>query len=82
MFEPDKPKKAVYMAPSSGCMGVLLLQSKSKRITANPAFESINIVYTPSGDGGGDALELKDPSGVTVRFQAAEVFTTEEKLTR
>jgi hypothetical protein len=82
MFEPDKPKKAAYMAPSAGCMGVLLLQSKAKKISANPAFESLNILYTPSGEGGEDGVELKDPSGVAVKFQSAAAFSAEEKLTR
>jgi hypothetical protein len=82
MFEPDKPKKAVYMAPSAGCMGVLLLQSKAKKISANPAFESLNILYTPLGEGGGDGLALKDPSGVAIKFQSATAFGAEEKLTR
>eukprot|EP00980_Cylindrotheca_fusiformis_P006525 scaffold1384_cov116-Cylindrotheca_fusiformis.AAC.3 len=82
IFEPDIPKKAVYMAPSARCMGVLLLQSKSKKISANPAFESISIVYTPSGDNDGDGMIIKDPSGVNIRFQSAESFSAEEKVTR
>jgi hypothetical protein len=90
LFEPDKPKKAVYMAPSSGCMGVLLLPSKSRKISANPAFDSLNIIYTPSGEGGGDdveqkdpsSFEQKDPSGVSIKFQSADAFSAEEKITR
>ena len=82
IFEPDKPKKAVYMAPSASCMGVLLLQSKSKKLSPNPAIESLNIVYTPSEEGGGDGLILKDPSGLAVKFQSVGDFTAEEKVTR
>jgi hypothetical protein len=70
------------MAPSASCMGVLLLQSKSKKIFANPAFDSINIVYTPSGEDGGDGIVLKDPSGLSMKFQPVGDFIAEEKITR
>jgi hypothetical protein len=92
MFEPAPPKGSYYMAPSSNCMGVLLLPTtrKKKIITPNPVVESLNIVYTPSttsiegGSTGGSVgeMRLQDPSGVTIRFQSVADFTAEEKITR
>ena len=83
MFEPDKPRDALYMAPSPNCMGVLLLPSKKKKITPNPAVDSINIVYTPSeGSSNSEQLVLRDPSDVGVRFQSVSDFMAEEKRTR
>jgi hypothetical protein len=84
MFEPDRPKNAVYMAPSPNCMGVLLLPPvrKKKAITPNPAVESLNIVYTPSGESNGESLVLTDLSGLNVRFQSVDNFVREEKATR
>merc|ERR1719350_893942 len=46
-FEPEKPKKSVYMSPSKNCMGVLLLQTKEKA-THNPVVQSLNLVYNPN----------------------------------
>jgi hypothetical protein len=64
-------------------MGVLLLPSKAKKITPNPAVDSLNIVYTPSeGSESKVELVLKDPSEVGVRFQSVNDFVAEEKLTR
>jgi hypothetical protein len=82
MFEPDKPKKAVYMAPSRNSMGVLLLQAKKKKVVPNPVIESLNIVYTPSDESSGDGLLLSDPSGVPIRFKSATTFSAEEQVTR
>ena len=85
-FEPPQPKKAVYMAPSSNCMGVLLLPSKKKNISQNPVIQSLNIVYNPSQEGakdeeGGQTI-MYDPSGVPIRFQSVGEFEVEEKITR
>jgi hypothetical protein len=85
IFEPDKPKNAVYMGPSPNCMGVLLLQKKGrKKITPNPSLDSLNIVYTPADgtDTSSDTMLLKDPSGVSIRFQYVDEFIKEEKITR
>lgn len=83
IFEPAPPPKSVYMAPSSGCMGVLLQPTKSKKITPNPAVTSLNIVYNPTGDDNdGDGLMLTDPSGLGVSFMSAKTFSADEKLTR
>jgi hypothetical protein len=76
------PKNAVYMAPSPNCMGVLLQQSKKKKVTPNPVFESLNVVYTPSDGIDGDDSSVADLSGVPIRFQSAGKFAAEEKLTR
>ncbi|CAJ1969334.1 unnamed protein product [Cylindrotheca closterium] len=81
IFEPAPPAKSVYMAPSAGCMGVLLQPTK-KRITPNPAVESLNIVYNPTNGNDGDGLLLTDPSGLGIRFMSASTFTEEEKKTR
>lgn len=82
MFEPAPPPKSVYMAPSAGCMGVLLQPTKSKKITPNPAVESLNIVYNPTDDGDGDGLKLKDPTGLGISFMSEKSFAAEEKITR
>ena len=83
-FEPPQPPKSVYMAPSKNSMGVLLLQSKKKKITQNPVLESLKIVYNPTGDS--DAQErvptVFDPSGVPISFQPVSEFEAEEKVTR
>jgi catechol 2,3-dioxygenase-like lactoylglutathione lyase family enzyme len=83
MFDPAPPKNSYYMAPSPNCMGVLLLQGKKKKsIVPNPVIESLNIVYKPSSEEtSGDAMFLKDPSGVPIRFQSADAFTKLEKIT-
>jgi len=84
MFEPAPPKNSHYMAPTKSSMGVLLLQSKKKKlIIPNPVIESLNIVYNPSPDvTSGDILFLKDPSGVPIRFQSVNMFTNIERITR
>jgi len=84
-FEPPQPPKSVYMGPSQNGMGVLLLQSKKKRIAPNPVVESLHIVYTPSSGTSAEdssALRLVDPSGVVLEFQSATDFEVEEKVTR
>jgi len=85
IFEPDKPKNAIYMAPSPNCMGVLLLQNKGrKKVTPNPAVGPLNIVYTPAADAsdGESELMLKDPSGLPIQFQSVDSFSKLEKITR
>ena len=69
-------------------MGVLLLQTdrKKKTVKPNPAFRSMNIVYTPSGDvadpDSSDLLKLADPSGTGITFQPYGLFEREELSTR
>ena len=65
-------------------MGVLLLPSPKKRkVTPNPVFGSLNVVYTPSeGDDGEVESELMDLSGVVVKFQSVAKFAALEKATR
>jgi hypothetical protein len=88
-FEPMQPEKSVYLAPSANCMGLLLLQSRLKRITPNPAVQSLNLVFTASSDQvdnyeieNGGSLQLNDPSGISITFQSASDFEREELITR
>jgi hypothetical protein len=88
-FEPLQPEKSVYLAPSDNCMGVLLLQSREKRITPNPAVQSLNLVFTPAIDSmDNDDTEnsgprrLIDPSGISIAFQPVSEFGREEVATR
>jgi hypothetical protein len=85
-FEPPQPPTSVYLAPSPNCMGVLLLQAKSKKkkISQNPVLESLNVVYTPSQEGGDTSEEMAvaDPSGVAIAFQPVESFEFEERASR
>ena len=85
MFEPAPPKGSCYMSPSPSSMGVLLLPGKKKKVvTANPVVDSLNIVYNPlsSETSSGEDLILKDPSGVSVKFQSEAVFSALEKRMR
>jgi hypothetical protein len=72
------------MAPSPNCIGVLLLKKKGKKkITPNPAVDSLTIVYTPVGESSSsEDTVLKDPSGLSIRFQSVDDFSNEEKRTR
>lgn len=82
-FEPAQPKKSIYLAPSPNCMGILLLPSKKKKVTANPVLDSLRIVYSPSeGAEADDSLRLIDPSQVQIAFQSASSFEKEEQQTR
>jgi hypothetical protein len=90
-FEPIQPEKSVYMAPSSNCMGVLLLKSKERKIIPNPAIQSLNIVYNPSSDTTTDVtnenddkaiIKVVDPSSVAIQFQSVTDFEREESVTR
>jgi hypothetical protein len=88
-FEPLQPEKSIYLAPSASCMGVLLLQSRDKRITPNPAVQSLNLVFTPSADSidndeaeSSGPVRLNDPSGLSVVFQPVSEFGREEFITR
>jgi hypothetical protein len=96
-FEPEQPKKSVYLAPSKNSMGVLLLQAekKGKRMNANPAVRSLNIVFQPSEgtvvdvdvDADADAdvgeqLKVIDPSAVPIAFESIELFEKRERTTR
>lgn len=87
-FEPPQPKNSVYLAPSANSMGVLLLQADRKvrnNIKPNPAFRSMNIVYTPSEGtdvSNVDGMKAFDPSGTTVSFQPYELFERTELSTR
>ena len=62
-------------------MGILLQQKIGrKKITPNPTVDSINIVYTPAGESdSNDDMVLKDPSGLSIRFQSVEDFMREQK---
>ena len=63
-------------------MGVLLLPTKFKKITPNPAVQGLNIVYAPSG-GIDDAFSrMQDPSGVGINFDPITKFAAVEKSTR
>ena len=78
-FEPPQPKKSVYLAPSSNCMGVLLLQNKNrkKEVVPNPVLRSINIVYndptttipTPNDDSSPSSGGGASPTVVNVEPQ-------------
>lgn len=83
-FEPAQPKDSVYLAPSNNCMGVLLLPTKrGKKVSTNPVFDALQIVYSPSAesDDAGD-LTLVDPSNVKISFRPVASFEEEEKKTR
>jgi hypothetical protein len=82
-FEPPQPKGSIYMSPSPNSMGVLLLPSKNKKITANPAVQGLNLVYTPS-EGGEDDVggRLTDPSGVGTNLEPYANFAAAEKSNR
>jgi hypothetical protein len=81
-FEPPQPKGSIYLAPSPNSMGVLLLPTKSKKVTPNPAVQGLNIVYAPSG-GIDDAFSrMQDPSGVGINFDPITKFAAVEKSTR
>jgi len=83
-FEPPRPPKSVYLAPSLNSMGVLLLQNDKKRkrkgdVVPNPVFKSLNLVYAPSEDGSSGTAasgeeeftpQMMDPSFVPVSFVA------------
>lgn len=87
-FEPPQPKNSVYLAPSKNSIGVLLLQSKDKKkknVVPNPAFRSMNIVYTPSEGtvvSSNEVLKVLDPNGTGITFQSYNDFEKEEELTR
>lgn len=71
------------MAPSPNCMGVLLQKSKKKKVTPNPVFDSLHVVYTPSAEAEDDSdLALVDPSNVKLNFESATSFGATEKGTR
>ena len=86
LFEPDKPKNAIYMAPSPYCMGVLLMQKKGRKQTIpNVVVDSLNIVYTPSDEsssGDGGSMVVVDPSGLPIKFQSVGDFSKLEQITR
>lgn len=82
-FEPAQPKGSAYVAPSPNCMGVLLLPSKKKKVSTNPVFDSLQVVYTPSqSDGDNGDKTLADPSDVKVSFRSVASFEAEERKTR
>jgi hypothetical protein len=87
-FEAPQPKNSVYLSPSKNSMGVLLLQAdkkKRKNLKPNPAFRSLNIIYTPSeGTEVNDdqPLKISDPSGTGVTFKSYAAFNNEESSTR
>lgn len=84
VFEPEQPKRSIYMAPpGNGGMGVLLLQSKKKKVAVNPAVGGMTLVYQPSDDGDAGAPPvLMDPSGLNINFQPYKEFEKEEIATR
>lgn len=49
-FEPPQPPNSVYLGPSQNGMGILLLPTpkRSKRVTPNPAVDSLHVVYSPT----------------------------------
>ena len=75
------------MAPTSNGFGILLLPVAKKKVlvTPNPAFGSLNVVYTPpegSSGANNEESEIVDLSGVPIRFQSADKFSSLEKATR
>mmetsp|Transcript_20014 Transcript_20014/g.22676 ORF Transcript_20014/g.22676 Transcript_20014/m.22676 type:complete len:430 (-) Transcript_20014:3-1292(-) len=95
-FEPPQPKNSIYLAPSKNSIGVLLLQPDRKKKfnnTPNPAFRSMNIVYTPTTNNNDsdttadensttNILKVVDPSGAGVTFKPYTMFENEELNTR
>mmetsp|Transcript_11035 Transcript_11035/g.18711 ORF Transcript_11035/g.18711 Transcript_11035/m.18711 type:complete len:120 (-) Transcript_11035:51-410(-) len=84
-IEPAQPPGSIYMAPSQNSMGVLLLKTpkRKKSVTPNPAFQSLNLVYSPSSESSsGTMLPVDDPSGVTAAFETVGEFIKEEQVGR
>jgi len=86
-FEPPQPKNSVYLSQSKNSMGVLLIPSKKKTVSPNPAIGSLDIVYKPSEDETGEGKEgeevsLQDLSGINIVFERDTMFEAAEKATR
>lgn len=82
-FEPPQPKNSVYLSPSKNSMGVLLIPSKKKTVTPNPAMGSLDLVYKPSADEEeGEEVTLQDLSGTKIGFERYTMFEATEKATR
>jgi len=86
-FEPEQPKKSVYVAPSPNSMGILLLQNekRKKAVTPNPVLRSLNVVYAPPEGSDGAAPNLdpqfSDPSSVPISFVPLDYLEKEIKMT-
>ena len=72
------------MAPTSNGFGVLLLQQgPKKKVSMNPAFGSLNVVYTPpEGANAEEESTIVDLSGIPIQFQSSARFSKIEKVTR
>mmetsp|Transcript_1532 Transcript_1532/g.2090 ORF Transcript_1532/g.2090 Transcript_1532/m.2090 type:complete len:350 (-) Transcript_1532:50-1099(-) len=82
-FEPPQPKNSVYLSPSEASMGILLIPSKKRDVTPNPAMGSLDLVYKPSeGKEEDDGATLQDLSGVKIGFESYSIFEETEKNSR
>lgn len=82
-FEPPQPKNSVYLSPSEASMGILLIPSKKRDVTPNPAMGSLNLVYKPSeGKEEDDGANLQDLSGIKIGLESYSIFEETERNSR
>ena len=82
-FEPPMPKNSIYLSHSANSMGVLILptEKKKQKVSANPAFQCMRIVYNPSDpldEANTKSIETIDPSSVNISFIPYSRFEKEE----
>lgn len=71
------------MSHSPNSVGILILptEKKKQKLTSNPAFSSVNIVYNPidqSDEATSSNLDVVDPSSVPISFIPYSRFEREE----
>lgn len=84
-FEPPQPKGSVYLSTSPNSMGILLLPTEKKKtkLTPNPAFNALRVVYNPSDQSdtqNAQNLQVTDPSSMNISFVPYSRFEAEERI--
>lgn len=84
-FEPPQPKGSIYLSTSPNSMGILLLPTEKKkaRLTPNPAFNALRVVYNPSDQSDTQStqnLQVTDPSSINISFVPYSRFEAEERI--